>query len=235
MTEQNKKILISSQVKKMLTFDPNSSEQDGFCVRIGENCADMLNIARTQEPDIIFTSPACTTEDRTCCRLLREDSRICHIPIVAIVDSSKVAELNHVQHDRPDDVLFTPVNNHLFLASARRILGLSHRAFPRQQTSLLIHFGTNDHKLRTACAFNLSTGGVFIATENPLPLDTVVYIQLDLQTATEPIECQGVVTWHNAGSNPSQPDIPCGFGVQLASLKISDLFAIRTFIDEMAR
>lgn len=231
----SKKILISAKVETLISFDSSFSDREGFTILTSKDAADLLNIARTQAPDIIFISPACTKDDRTCCRLLKEDSRIRHIPIVAIVDSTKLAELNHVQHERPADVLFTPVNTHLFLASARRILGLASRAFPRRQTSLLIHFGIDPIKMFTACAFNLSTGGVFIATENPPSIDAVVNIQLDLHTADDSILCQGVVTWHNSKEDPSQPEMPPGFGLQFASLKITDLFAIRTFIDELTK
>ncbi len=231
----SKKILISAKVETLITFDSSFSDREGFTILISKDAADLLNIARTQAPDIIFTSPSCTQDDRTCCRLLKEDSRISHIPIVAIVDSSKLAELNHVQHERPADVLFTPVNTHLFLASARRILGLASRAFPRQQTSLLIHFGDEEQEMHTACAFNLSTGGMFIATENPPDIDAAINIQMDLYTAEDSILCQGVVTWINSTTAPSRPEMPSGFGLQFASLKISDLFAIRTFIDELTK
>jgi len=231
---ESKKILISANVETLVSFDSSFSDREGFSILTSKDSADLLNIARTQAPDIIFLSPACTAEDRTSSRLLKEDNRISHIPIVAIIDSTKLAKLNHVQHERPADVLFTPVNTHLFLASARRILGLASRAFPRQQTSLLIHFGLDPEKLTTACAFNLSTGGVFIATETPPPIDAAVHIQLDLHTAEESILCQGVVTWHNTNPVPVRPEMPSGFGLQFASLKITDLFAIRTFIDELS-
>lgn len=230
MSIEQKKILISEKVQDLLTIDDNFSEREGFTIVAGKDCADLLKQARNNAPDIIFAAPSCTKEDFTFCRLVKEDNRISSIPVVTIVDSSKLAELNHVHYGRPADVLFTPINTHLFLASARRILGLSHRSFSRLQTSLLIHFGLTENNLRTACAFNLSSGGVFVATDHLPKIDETVYLQIDLATATEPILCQGVVTWHNYSEHPSHPEIPGGFGLQFASLKVSDLFALRNFI-----
>ncbi|MBW2184976.1 MAG: PilZ domain-containing protein [Deltaproteobacteria bacterium] len=230
MTVKQKKILISETVQELLTIDDNFSEREGFTIHVGKDCAELLSQTRGDTPDIIFASPSCNQDDFTFCRLLREDNRISSIPVVTIVDSSKLAETNHVLHDRPADVLFTPINTHLFLASARRILGLSHRSFSRRQTSQLIHFGLNEEILRTACAFNLSSGGVFIATDHLPKIDETVFIQLDLTTAESPILCQGVVTWHNHSEQPSHPEMPGGFGLQFASLKVSDLFALRNFI-----
>lgn len=230
MAVKSKNILISKKVKDLLTIDDNFSVREGFTINVGKDCADLLNHARGDAPDIIFAAPSCTQEDFTFCRLLKEDNRISSIPVVTIVDSSKLAEINHVLHDRPADVLFTPINTHLFLASARRILGLPHRSFSRLQTSLLIHFGPDEENLRTACAFNLSSGGVFIATDHLPKIDETVFLQIDLSTATNPILCQGVVTWHNHSEQPSHPEIPGGFGLQFASLKVADLFALRNFI-----
>lgn len=233
MTVKQNKILISEKVKDLLTIDDNFSKREGFTVYVGKDCADLLKQARGDAPDIIFASPSCTQEDFNFCRLLKEDNRISSIPVVTIVDSSKLAEINHVLHDRPADVLFTPINTHLFLASARRILGLPHRSFSRLQTSLLIHFASNEDNLRTACAFNLSSGGVFIATDHLPKIDETVFIQIDLSTAESPILCQGVVTWHNHSEQPSHPEMPGGFGLQFASLKVSDLFALRNFIKDV--
>lgn len=231
MTEPKKKVLISAETNKLLTFDDNFSDREGLIILVGKDSTELLLLARTENPDIIFTSPSSDQDERTYCRLLKEDTRISNIPIVAVVDSSKLAELSHVQDERPADVLFTPINTHLFLASARRILGLAHRAFPRMQTSLLIHFGLEENNLRTACAFNMSTGGVFVATGRPPNIDETVFIQIDLSTASEPILCQGVVTWHNEIEQPARPEMPVGFGLQFTSLKMTDLFAIRSFID----
>lgn len=231
----SRKILISAKVASLIALDSCFSQREGFDIEVYADSHELLEQARRQKPDIIYLCPACSKDDRTCYRLLNEDSRIDNIPVVAVVDSSRLNDLVHVKHERPADVLFTPVSPHMFLASARRILGLAARAFPRQQTSLLIHFGSDIQQLKTACAFNLSTGGVFIASDDPPALDSAIHIQLDILTSEEPILCQGVVTWHNNFVKPTLPEMPAGFGVQFASLKIADLFAIRTFIEELSK
>ncbi len=233
MDKTHKKVLISAEVSSLLNLDDSFSEREGFIIRVGSDCEDLVEIARRDRPDVIFTAPSSTQSDSTCCHLLKKNADVCDIPVIAVVDSSKLAELNHVQHERPDDVLFTPVSTHLFLAAARKALGLKHRAFPRLQTSLLIHFGTNPTDLRTACAFNLSTGGVFIATEQLPNIDDEMHIQIDVPTADQPIVCQGIVTWLNQLENPTRPEIPAGFGMQFTTLKVSDLFSLRAFIAQM--
>ncbi|MCD6527174.1 MAG: PilZ domain-containing protein [Desulfuromonas sp.] len=224
-------ILISSDVQALLTFDDSFSDREGFTILVADTGSQLLDMARKECPDIIFLVPSMELDQRNCCRLLKEDSRLSDIPVVAIVDSTETTDLDHCQTARPDDILFTPINTHLFSTSARRILGLAHRSFPRLQTSLRIHHGSNFKTLSVACAYNLSTGGIFIATETPPPINAQVCIILELPTTEDPIHCEGIVTWINDCDKPAYPDIPAGYGVQFLSLKIPDLFAIRSYIN----
>lgn len=225
------RILISSDVQDLLNFDANFSEREGFSIDVADSGTQLLNKARKERPDIIFLIPSMELDHRNCCRLLKEDSRLSDIPVVAIVNSTEDTDLDHCQVARPDDILFTPINTHLFLTSARRILGLAHRAFSRLQTGLLVHHGNDFKNNRVACAYNLSTGGIFIATETPPAVSSHVCITIELPTTDEPIYCEGIIAWINYHDKPAYPEIPAGYGVQFLSLKIPDLFAIRSYIN----
>jgi len=233
MNKTHRTILITTEINKLLNLDDSFSEREGFIIRVAADCDDLQEIARRDRPDIIFTASSFSSNDAICCHTLKQDAAFSDIPIIAVVDSNKLAELNHVQRERPDDVLFTPVSTHLFLAAARKALGLKHRAFPRQRTSLLVHYGNDPAAMSKACAFNLSTGGIFIVTEQLPAVDDKMHIQLDIPTAEQPIVCQGVVTWLNQAKNPVRPDSPTGFGLQFTTLKVTDLFNLRAFIAQI--
>ena len=228
-------ILISAEVQSLLRLDDDFSQKEGFIVFVAESAKDLLKKARDHHPDIIFLIPSLELDQRNCCRLLKEDSRVSDIPVVAIVDSTADEDLDHCHQARPDDILFTPINTHLFLTSARRILGLAHRSFSRLQTSLVVDYGLTKTKKRVACAYNLSTGGIFISTETPPKVNEQIHISLILPPSKEALHCEGIVTWINHAKAPAYPDIPPGFGVQFMSLNISDLFAIRNFIDNQEK
>lgn len=228
-------ILISAEVQNLLNLDDDFSKKEGFSILVASSAKDLLKQAREHHPHIIFLIPSLELDQRNCCRLLKEDSRVSDIPVVAVVDSTAAEDLDHCHHARPDDILFTPINTHLFLTSARRILGLAHRAFSRLQTSLVVDYGTDKNTMKVACAYNLSTGGIFISTETPPQVNNQVHITLVLPPGKEPLHCEGIVTWINHTKTPAYPDIPPGFGVQFMSLNISDLFAIRNFIDSQEK
>lgn len=224
-------ILVSAEIQALLQFNQDFSRREGFELLVGNDGEDILRQARTRRPDIIFVAPQLSCQNPTCiCRQLKEDDQLHGIPVVAVIDGNDPDERRHCIAARPDDVLFKPINQHLFLATARRVLGLAHRAFYRLQTSLIVQFGPARDQLRAACAYNLSSGGIFIATETPTPLNSSQFILLDLPTGREPILCQAIVTWINDRDQPNRPEIPAGIGLQFLSLSLSELFAIRDYI-----
>jgi uncharacterized protein (TIGR02266 family) len=59
---------------------------------------------------------------------------------------------------------------------------------------------------------NASHGGLFLKTENPLPIDSVVTLRMRLPGETEPLEIKGCVVWSNPKGKNN--DFPSGMGIQ---------------------
>jgi len=227
-------ILISATVQDLLHINDSFAAQEGFNLLIAHDTADLFITARAQNPSVIFITPDDAeppTAGESSCSLLKEDPELKDIPVVAIIDGKNKSHLDRCQTHKPNDILFTPLSKHLFLATARRILGLPHRSFDRVQTSLKVDFGPNRNNLRPACAYNLSTGGVFIATETPIALNTKMIVRLDLPDTEKPTICESIVSWVNHKTGPDQSDIPPGIGLQFLSLNATDLFATHRYIN----
>ena len=229
-------ILISASVHGLLQqIDNEFAAREGFSLIVAADVSDLLITARAQIPDVIFVTPYDTYGNEQticCCKSIKDDPKLSHIPVIAIVEGEKREQIERCQQHKPDDILFTPVNTHLFLASARRSLGLPHRSFIRVQTSLKVEFGLNRHYLRPACAYNLSTGGVFIATEPSVAINSRLIVKLDLPGTNAPIYCESIVSWINASVDPENPEIPSGIGLQFLSLNATDLFAIHNYVNQ---
>src|SRR5437763_8129536 len=87
------------------------------------------------------------------------------------------------------------------------------RAFPRYNANFAVRFATvQDFVLEYAA--NISAGGVFVHTENPPPLKTVVRIEMELPGGGAPVPARGVivhrVTPQEAQARRTMP----GMGVQ---------------------
>lgn len=89
--------------------------------------------------------------------------------------------------------------------------------------------GTSRHNFWTGTTYNVSLGGVFVATESPLPIGTEVTLELRLDAAALPWRVSGIVRWVRPALHAS-PDHPAGCGVQFESLPPEAESSIRNFI-----
>jgi uncharacterized protein (TIGR02266 family) len=89
---------------------------------------------------------------------------------------------------------------------------------------------TSEHNFYTGLSLDISEGGIFIATHQPLPMGTEVEIEFSIPNFPEAIRAVGRVQWVREFSY-STSDVHPGMGVQF--LKISPpqaIPAIQTFI-----
>lgn len=75
---------------------------------------------------------------------------------------------------------------------------------------------------------NVSLGGIFIQTDEPLPIGTTFKLRLSIPTRNRPIDTVGVVRWC-VPPEESGPLIP-GMGVQFDSLSPMDLRAVHRLL-----
>ena len=104
---------------------------------------------------------------------------------------------------------------------------------PGKAVELTYRAGANGEPISTSTR-NIGVGGAFIATEDPLAIDTPVTVQIHVPTADSPIEVQAEVRWVEDGSDPGSP---AGMGVEFHALDVdqmvvlSDYFASLTGAD----
>ena len=74
---------------------------------------------------------------------------------------------------------------------------------------------------------NVSNGGLFLETEDPLPIDSEVTLRMRLPGETEPMEIQGYVVWSNPkGKNNA---FPSGMGIQFIGMNSEQRMKIDVF------
>jgi len=100
-------------------------------------------------------------------------------------------------------------------------MGEDNRTNRRVETSIDILFRESGAFIKSH-TLNVSNGGLFLETENPLPIDSVVTLRMRLPGETEPMEIQGCVVWSNPkGKNNA---FPSGMGRQFKQRIKIDVF-----------
>ena len=87
------------------------------------------------------------------------------------------------------------------------------RAFPRHPARFAVRFATvQDFVLEYAA--NISAGGVFVQTDAPLPLKTVVRVEMELPGSGDLVPARGVVVHRVTPEEAKQRGTLAGMGVQ---------------------
>jgi uncharacterized protein (TIGR02266 family) len=100
------------------------------------------------------------------------------------------------------------------------------QALPRVATTIEITFQHDDVSVRTFMV-NLSSGGIFIKTDNPLPIDSPLGMRFHLPGDPEIMEMQGTVVWVKQKSNV----FPAGMGVQFTEIAPVHCARIQAFVE----
>lgn len=109
---------------------------------------------------------------------------------------------------------------------------LEQRYEPRYKTRLAIFYGSGQRKLMTNYSVNMSTGGIFIETAEPMSVDTTLFVKFRLPVNGESISCKTKVAWTNEPGEIKSRDLPPGMGLRFLDLSLDRIHAIRGFINQ---
>ncbi len=116
------------------------------------------------------------------------------------------------------------------IARGSRALSEENRKHKRVPTDFLIRARVSTHdEVQEGICQNLSTGGLFIQMQEPLPKGTELYLELKLEPINQTIHAEGVVVW----VRPSMPDpkFPSGIGMRFTAISDEALQLVESVVD----
>lgn len=225
------KLLITRDLLPFFEPEEDSASLEGFALQVVEDGGQAWQVLEEVRPDLVMmdlNAEGMPGDDF--CRRIHKHPQLRHIPVVLTVQSRHPEELNRCLKARCADILFKPLSKHLLMASARRILGLHYRSFARIPMCLEIRHGSGTEDMRKGLCVNLSSGGMFVETDQPLPAGQLLQVAFTLPGTTRSISSQACVAWINDRHNPVKKNLPSGMGLQFLSLGLADLLAICRYI-----
>ncbi|MBW2275446.1 MAG: PilZ domain-containing protein [Deltaproteobacteria bacterium] len=105
------------------------------------------------------------------------------------------------------------------------------RDYMRLRTHIRIDFGARG-ELRTGRVKNISQGGLFVATDRPLPRHSEVLLVLERPWNGEPLEVRGLVSWNTEGEGPASH---AGMGIEFCEADRAQREAIGRLVQLAAR
>ena len=83
-------------------------------------------------------------------------------------------------------------------------------------------------------SMNISQGGLFISTRNPLPLGTRIALKVGFPDAELPLNIEGEVVWVSEYDKKSKSNLIPGMGIQFRNLDEQEKKRIEDFIAQEA-
>lgn len=232
MSEQ-KTVLLADDVELFLELEKTFFRRGDIRLLVARNGEEALEIIGAERPDLVFMDlymPQMSGDE--CCRKVKADPELSSVPIVMVTHGGKQDDLRRCEDAGCDDIVLKPINRHSFLQTARKYLQVTDRTAPRVPARLQVGYGVEQPQTLRDYSINVSTGGLFLETEELLEVDTSLSLQFEVKDLETPIRCKGRVAWLNKPQKPIKPNLPAGMGVQFVDLSLEDLAAIREYVKE---
>jgi type IV pilus assembly protein PilZ len=112
-----------------------------------------------------------------------------------------------------------------------RISEFDARVEPRVIKTLSVSYKDKQSFLM-AYTSNISTGGLFIKTNNPLEPNEQFLLKLQLPDFPEPLKLQSQVVWANR-DNSGEDKRPIGMGIKFLDAAGSDFQTLKKYVDSV--
>jgi len=228
---KKRKILLADDLELLLRLEKTFQYRDEFELITTGSGEKALALARETKPDLIFLDlymPGMNGDE--CCRAIKEDARYRGIPVVMVIQGNRDDDLKRCREAGCDAIVQKPINRHELLEMTRKFLQIEDHTAPRYSARLLVNYGPDQRCLLTDHSINLSTGGLFLETEQPLELDATLKLEFLLPNSEQRLSCSARVAWTNHPELLQRPELPAGMGLQFIDLTSADMEILRDYI-----
>ncbi len=222
------KILLVDDVVFFLELEKKFLQREEFEILVAHNGQHAYEMIALHRPDLVLLDlymPEMNGDE--CCRLVKNNPELKNIPIVMVTSVGKEKDHALCREAGCDDIMLKPIQRRQFMATVWKFLEVAERTSPRPPVKMQVLYG---EKKITDYSVNLSTGGLFLETENPLPEEERLTLKFQLSEDEPPISCQGRVTWVNSPDSPQKTNLPPGMGIQFLDVDLDALHQIRSFL-----
>jgi uncharacterized protein (TIGR02266 family) len=224
-----KKILLADDVNFFLELEKSFLQREEIDILMAGNGQEAYELIAKHRPEVVLLDlymPEMNGDE--CCRRVKSDPGLRDIPVVMVTTAGKPEEQDRCRKAGCDEILLKPIHRHDFLEMVRRHLNVVERVLPRSPVRMQVLYGKEN--LLEDYSVNLSAGGLFLETANPLAPEEPLTLTFHLPEQDPPICCQGLVAWVNSPGALCNPALPSGMGIKFVDLDLEHLYQIRTFL-----
>jgi len=229
---QKRSVLLVDDVELFLELERTFFHRDDFDLLMAVNTQEIMQLVLKKKPDLVFMDmDVAGSRGDEICRWIKRDEQLQSIPVIMVIDAGDNESESLCRLAGCDAIIHRPVKRHQLLSAARTYLDLVDRRLSRVPTQVPVQFSRQRGDVKTNYSVNLSPGGVFLATDDILPVDTLLALRLNFPEKSKSITCRGRVAWLNQpGTESKKPHLPTGMGIQFSQLKNDQLNIVKGFL-----
>ena len=227
------KILVVDDLKLTLEIATSALINSGAHIMTANNGAEALSRVKKERPDLVLMDlfmPEMNGDE--CCKLIKEDPSISHIPIVLMSSAARLSGLDQATISLCAGTLRKPFSKSEFLEKVQEHADIRCRKNPRLPVSFDVSFKHNENILKGRMT-NLSKGGLFIESEHVAPKGAKIDIAVaDKKTGL--LELFGKVAWNGIDSKQSDDRQLAGMGIEFLEQDKSLKNAIKSLAGDLS-
>jgi uncharacterized protein (TIGR02266 family) len=190
-----------------------------------------LMLTRRDHPSVVVADleMPCMNGDELC-RRIKADPDLAKTPVIVMTPGGVAEDRARAVRAGADDVIAKPISRIALIQAVNRMLrghplrGLARVAL---ETDVQIVY---DRRQQRGTARNVSRGGIFVESEDPVPRAEEVLLEFRLPEAQRSLAPTAQVVWHRPKAN----GLPHGMGLQFLALDSAAAEAIDCFVYERA-
>jgi uncharacterized protein (TIGR02266 family) len=167
-----------------------------------------------------------------CLRAIKGDPDMRHLPVVMAAAKADERFRQMCRDAGCAYILMKPIDRPAFLSSVRSFIDPEKRDNARFEAQLDVSYGFDAPDSVSVCSVNISRGGVFVRTNQALPVDSMLKIRIILPNAPTPIETKARVAWINRLGAPVKPALPPGMALEFLEMKPEDTNLVSLYIHD---
>lgn len=229
-------ILLVDESKIFLTIERQFLRTALATLHEARSAAEALALCQEKRPHLVYISYELPGQNGAeFCRALKQDPQLRRIPVIVICEEARPDQVAASEKAGCDGVLVKPLDRLRFLEVGRSFLvGIREL---RRSCMVTARYRGKPGDFTTR-GLDISSGGVFLASNEHPPLGEMLQLQIQLcrPGGDGPwIEAAGAVAWINERINPTKPSHPPGFGVRFTDMTVQASGALSDYLTAMER
>jgi CheY-like chemotaxis protein/Tfp pilus assembly protein PilZ len=226
----SKTLLIVDDTPLFLRLAKDLFRREQIEILIAESGPEAVEIAKQNNIDLILMDLFMTEGDGDeACQQIKNDPDVRPTPIVMMTSSNYPKDIERCKAAGCDEVIHKPLTREHVLQICKKYLNLPGWSGKRSPINTPVRFGKSTEEMSSGTLFDISVGGVFLATEEYFEMGSELLLEFQLSKEKALISCKGRVAWINRKDN-FKNHTSSGMGIEFVNIQKLDILSIQAWV-----